>query len=86
MLDFLSQISPLLPDNLTPAVTVLVAMVLAGRFIVSRAHRMLQSRRDGRFLYYTPIRIVLQIAVALVLMFILAVMGFIAFNLITGRY
>ena len=86
MAEILSELAPLLRENLVHHIAVLAAMALVGVPLFAAVRKLLSSGSDSLRAYRPEIRLTLQLTLALVPFLILVAMGFLLFNLLTGRY
>jgi NADH:ubiquinone oxidoreductase subunit 6 (subunit J) len=86
MLEVLSELVPLLGANLIQHVAVVIAMAAVGVPVFALADRVLSSGVDASSVHRRRMRGALYFAVIVFVLLILVVMGYLLFNLLTGRY
>ena len=86
MAEILSELAPLLRENLAQHIAVLIAMVAAGVSVFAAAHRMLPSDGNETGTNRRRIRDAALIGLIIFVFLVLTAMGYLLFNLLTGRY
>ena len=86
MLEVLSELAPLLGANLIQHIAVLIAMAAVGVAVFAAAHRMLSSEMGASSVRRGRMRDAVQVGLIVFVFLVLAVMGYLVFNLLTGRY
>ena len=86
MPEVLSELAPLLGANLIQHIAVLIAMAAVGVPVFAAARRMLSSGADASNARRHRMRDAVQLGLLVFVFLVLAVMGYLVFNLLAGRY
>ena len=86
MSEILAELVPLLGQNLVQHIAVLIAMAAVGVPVFAAVHRLLTSKPDEPGAYRRPMRDAVRIGLIIFAFLVLAVMGYLVFNLLAGRY
>lgn len=86
MSEILSELVPLLGRNLVQHIAVLIAMAVVGVPVFAAVHRLLTSKPDEPGPCRRRTRDAVPVGMIVFVFLVLAVMGYLVFNLLAGRY